>query len=49
MKGISFANVMLFEIDDTSSFSGKVKHELRVASYKFKSTSYELKSTSYEF
>ena len=29
--------------------SGKVKHELPVASGKFKSTSYELKSTSYEF
>ena len=28
---------------------GKVKHELRVASYEFKSTSYELKFTSYEF
>ena len=28
---------------------GKVKHELRVTSYKFKSTSYEFKSTSYEF
>ena len=28
---------------------GKVKHELRVASYKLKSTSFEFKSTSYEF
>ena len=29
--------------------SVKVKHELRVTSYKFKSTSYEFKFTSYEF
>ena len=29
--------------------SVKVKHELRVTSYKFKSTSYEVKFTSYEF
>ena len=28
---------------------GKVNHELRVTSYKFKSTSYEFKCTSYEF
>ena len=33
----------------TKSEDGKVKHELRVTSYKFKSTSYEFKSTSYEF
>ena len=29
--------------------SGKIKHELRVASFEFKSTSYEFKSTRYEF
>ena len=32
-----------------NTFGGKVKHELRVTSYKFKSTSCEFNFTSYEF
>ena len=42
----------LFQFPDVFSDSvvcGKVKHELRGASYEFRYTSYELKYTSYEF
>ena len=42
------ANIMLFEIDDASPFSGKVKHELRVTSGNMRVQIYELRVQIYK-